>query len=117
MNFRELITEEKLEEGFFGDIVSTVKVASALKKYAEKLKDGKAIKDLSDDEKLVEFKKYFLGGVDIIEKSNLSSDMKESMKSGYLGGVSKKISALTGKKPSEWNEKLQFEQKIFKYMS
>jgi len=109
-------SQDRLEEGFFGDIIATVKVSSALKKYVEKLKKENNITDLSDTKKIEEFKKHVLGGVDIIEKSNLSADMKYSMRSGYLGGVSKQITKLTGKKPIEWNKTLKFDQKLLKYI-
>lgn len=113
--FRDYVSEEKesLTEGFFGTIMGTVKLSSDIKKYVKDITDSGDNKNLSDDEKLDKFREAIDGALKIIDASKIDDEFKDNFRVSFLSGVGRTINKLTGKSPSDWNEKLKLDSKTY----
>jgi hypothetical protein len=93
----KLLTEDKeqIEEGFLGDIFTATKVSKDLLALGMKAQKSLNMKDPDSAKSVV--KSIINDGLKIIDKSSLSSDMKQSMSDSYLGGVFGQLKTLAPK--------------------
>lgn len=79
---------ENLNESFFKDILAVRKVAKELGTLSSEM-EKKVKKDNKNP--IIAFKEIIEKGQDIINKSELSNEMKDVMIDGFLGGIYKKL--------------------------
>ena len=89
MKYRKYIEKERVDEaGFFRDLYSVIKVGKQIAKIGESTPKVDK-KDLEAYSKVLQ--STIEKGLSIIEKANMSKEIKASMRKGFLSGVFGKL--------------------------
>jgi len=109
---------QNITEGFFGDILGSVKLAKDVAVYTKKMEKG--LKAIETPEEMRELVRSVLSDVhDIVSKSNVSISIKNTFYASFLGGIYGKVKmdVLNGASGNDVQEFLGWPQDIYNIAS
>ena len=110
--FKELFTEsiikDNINEGFFSDMIAMSKLSKDASKLATSLQKVKSPEELPDV-----IREYSKKVYDLTNKANISTDMKVSFYSSFLGGIYKQVKEMTGGSGDQVKKFLEWSNDIF----